>query len=268
MHEHKDQLQFQNGYYETSSRRVGLPARLFPTPVFYSKIIKIVFGASRDARAGRLDDDTYRWYSVRVLRAVEAVGGTVQIMNQDMVPSGNWPYVFVGNHMGTLETMLLASILVPKGLISFVIKDALTRYPVFKHVMLNQDPIVVGRENPREDLAIVLKQGQEQIAQGRSVIIFPQRTRSLTFDPRTFNSIGIKLARRAGVPIVPIAIKTDFWGKGKWIKELGPISPDLPVKIKFHPPMTITGRGENQHQKTIDFIQSTLEAWQASDNKP
>ena len=265
MNENRDMLKLQNGNYKTLSRSVNFAARYVPGLVFYAKVIRIVFQASRDARNGRLDDDAYRHYSVRVLRAVEAVGGQVEIQGLDAVPARDWPFVFVGNHMGTLETMLMASLLLPKGLISFVIKESLTRYPVFKHVMLNQDPIVVGRENPREDLAAVLKEGQRQLQNGRSVIIFPQRTRSLTFEPKTFNTIGVKLARRSGVPIVPVAIKTDFWGKGKLIKELGPISTNLPVKIKFHPPLKITDRGEKEHKKTIEFIQTTLEAWQAID---
>ncbi|MDZ7723529.1 MAG: lysophospholipid acyltransferase family protein [candidate division KSB1 bacterium] len=268
MKDYSDALQIENGCYKTTPRPTNVWARLFPGLVFYSKIIKVVFGASKDARSGRLTDNAYRWYSVRVLRAVEAVGGTVEMMNLNAAPSDGWPYVFVGNHMGTLETMLLASVLIPKGPISFVIKESLTKYPVFKHVMLNQDPIVVGRENPREDLTTVLKEGQQQLKEGKSVIIFPQRTRSLTFDPSTFNSIGIKLARRAGVPIIPIAIRTDFWGKGKWVKELGPISPERPVQIKFHPPLSISGRGEAEHQKSIDFIQSTVDAWLAeTDNR-
>ena len=53
------------------------------------------------------------------------------------------------------------------------------------------------------------------------------------FKPEEFNSIGVKLAKKAGVPVVPVAIKTDFWGNGRIIKELGPIDNKKTIHIKF-----------------------------------
>ena len=48
-----------------------------------------------------------------------------------------------------------------------------------------------------------------------SVLIFPQTTRELFFDPKKFNTLGIKLAKRAKVPVIPIAVKTDAWWHGQ-----------------------------------------------------
>ena len=104
----------------------------------------------------------------------------------------------------------------------------LTTYmPFFGPVMCSRDPIVVGRTNPREDLAAVLEGGLERLKKGISIIVFPQHTRSREFNPQMFNSIGVKLAKKAGVPIVPLALKTDAWGQGKKIKELGPVTPGM-----------------------------------------
>ncbi|MBW2177934.1 MAG: hypothetical protein JRH03_13480, partial [Deltaproteobacteria bacterium] len=47
-----------------------------------------------------------------------------------------------------------------------------------------------------------------------SVLVFPQTTRGLRFDPDKFNTLGIKLARRAKVPVIPVAVKADAWGVG------------------------------------------------------
>ena len=49
----------------------------------------------------------------------------------------------------------------------------------------------------------------------------------------------MKLAKKAGVQVVPVAIKTDFWGNGKLIKELGPLDRHKPIHIKFGEPFTI-----------------------------
>ena len=61
--------------------------------------------------------------------------------------------------------------------------------------------------------------------------------------------------------MVPIAIKTDFWGNGKLIKELGPLDNKKPIYIKFGEPFSITGNGKEENQKIIDFIKTSLEDW-------
>ena len=45
-----------------------------------------------------------------------------------------------------------------------------------------------------------MEQGAERLAAGYSLIIFPQHTRAVNFEPTQFNSIGIKLAARTGAP--------------------------------------------------------------------
>ena len=92
------------------------------------------------------------------------------------------------------------------------------------------------------------------LKKGISIIIFPQSTRSLEFKPEDFNSLGVKLAKKAGVEVVPVAIRTDYWGNGKWIKELGPIDRHKPINIKFGEPFGIQGNGKEENQKIIDFI--------------
>jgi len=108
---------------------------------------------------------------------------------------------------------------------------------------------------------IVLNKGMELLAKGISVVIFPQSTRNTEFNPIEFNSLGVKLAGRAGVPIVPVAIKTDFWENGRVFKDLGPISRNKPVYIEFHSPMSVKGNGKEENEKIIDFISSKLKSW-------
>ena len=96
---------------------------------------------------------------------------------------------------------------------------------------------------------------------GISIIIFPQSTRSLEFKPEEFNSLGVKLAKKAGVEVVPIALKTDFWGSGRLVKELGPIDRRKPIHFRFGEPFEVTGSGKEENQKIIEFIQASLDAW-------
>jgi 1-acyl-sn-glycerol-3-phosphate acyltransferase len=69
------------------------------------------------------------------------------------------------------------------------------------------------------------------------------------------------LAAKAGVQVIPVAIKTDFWGFGKSSKYLGPIDRNKPVHIAFGEPVTINGSGKEEHQKITEFISSRIEIW-------
>ena len=127
--------------------------------------------------------------------------------------------------------------------------------------MRSRNPVAVGRNDSRQDFMKVMTEGKEKLENGSSIVIFPQSTRTLEMIPEKFNSLGIKLAQKAGAKIVPMAIKTDFWENGKLIKDLGVNHRDRPVFIKFGEPMTIKGNGKEEHQFVVEFIKSNLEEW-------
>jgi 1-acyl-sn-glycerol-3-phosphate acyltransferase len=142
-----------------------------------------------------------------------------------------------------------------------VVKESLVKQKLFGPIMRARHPIVVKRINPKEDFQTVITEGKKHLAQGRSVIIFPQSTRSTIFNPEKFNSLGIKLAKAAGVSVIPVAIKTDFWENGKLLKELGPLNRNKPIHILFGNSFKIDGTGKEEHKMVIDFIGNHLQAW-------
>ena len=94
-----------------------------------------------------------------------------------------------------------------------------------------------------------------------SVIIFPQTTRSNKFNAKQFNSLGVKLAKRGKVPVVPIALKTDAWGIGRRFKDFGKIRPAKPVHITFGDPLRVQGSGKEEHKFIVDFIDRKLDSY-------
>lgn len=163
--------------------------------------------------------------------------------------------------MSILETMIFPGIIAPMKDVTFVVKQSLTEYPVFGSVMQSCDPIVVSRSNSREDLINVMTQGQELLSKGTSIVIFPQSTRNVIFKPEEFNSLAVKLAGKAGVPVLPIAIKTDFWSNGKYLKDFGAIHRDKIIHMAFGEPIQIHGKGREEHKTIIDFIANQLSEW-------
>ena len=228
---------------------------------FTAKFAGIVFKTRKDAIRGKYDTKAWSDSSFYIFRFIEKTGGEFRLSGMENISKDPDPVVFVGNHMSTLETMVLPSLISPLRKVTFVVKESLVNHPLFGHVMRSRDPIVVGRTDPRKDFEEVMTKGAELLSKGTSIVIFPQSTRSLEFKPDEFNSLGVKLAKKAGVKVVPIALKTDFWGKGKVIKELGPLDHRKPIYFKFGEPFAVTGNGRTENQKIIDFIQSSLKGW-------
>lgn len=231
---------------------------------FYFNIINTMLKARNYAVLNQFNDANWVDISHEMLRCHERCGARCHFMGLNNISQYDGPVVFIGNHMSTAETFLMPSIIVPRKKTTFVVKKALLNYPVFGPIMRSRDPVSVGRQDPKEDFKAVMAQGKEKLGFGTSLVVFPQSTRMETFSPKNFNSIGIKLAKKTGVPIVPFALKTDFWGNGTILKDFGPVHRDREVFIEFAPPIHIEGTGKEEHQHIIDFIQRKLEEWGGS----
>lgn len=254
-------LEFTNGEYRTPDGVQSAFSSISPSAVFYPKFWRVVWTASGNAKRGRYGNNEWASTSCDVMRALESAGVRFEITGVDHFRTLDGPCVFIGNHMSTLETMVLPGIVQPLKDVTFVVKQSLIDYPVFRYVMRSRNPVTVGRTNPREDLVAVMEGGMERLRAGRSIIIFPQTTRTHQFDPEQFNTIGVKLAKKAGVPVIPIALKTDAWGNGRFIKDFGKINPAWKVYFAFGAPMPVAGRGTEEHEAVIRFIRANLDLW-------
>jgi 1-acyl-sn-glycerol-3-phosphate acyltransferase len=135
-------------------------------------------------------------------------------------------------------------------------------YPLLGRILQTLEPVTVTRGDPRADLKKVLTGGEEQLRKGRSVVIFPQTTRSTGFDPSAFNTLGVKLAARVGVPAMPLALRTDFWSPGRFIKDFGPIRPNNNIHFAFGPPLEVTkATARSAHEQVVAFLRTHLSSW-------
>ena len=235
---------------------------------FYLKNFGIFVRTGKCGRAGKLDCFNQTEFSNGNIRLLESVGGKLHLRGLNNIDKLNGqPAVIVANHMSLLETALLHSIMRPRLDFTFVIKRSLLDVKYFGDIMRALEAIPVDRVNPRDDFKVVLTEGKKRLEQGKSVVIFPQATRSEAFIPENFNTIGIKLAKAAGVPVLPLALKTDFLGNGKILRDMGPIHRKHEVYFEFAEPEMVTDSGKELHEKIIAFIQDRLNTWYAAENR-
>ncbi len=228
--------------------------------LFNFTLLGIVLKARGLAKKGKLDDKLISEFSDDVHRVVIRHGGQFQITGLQNIPKGQ-PLVIVSNHMGFLETQLLPWILGCFTPLSVVMKRSLYKSWIFHPIGVAGKSIALSRTNIREDLDIVMGEGMGCLKEGRSLLLFPEGTRKDYFKRSEFNSLGVKLAARAGVPILPLALKTDFHSPGKIHSYFGTLNLGRPLHFSFGEPLVVSGRGKQEHRRILDFIESHLRNW-------
>lgn len=254
------------GSYETDSEKAcTLSDRMFGwlDTWYYLQLFRIIYTGHRFSLQGKFDRKGWSELSHGVMKAVEGCGGVIHISGADHLRGLHGPAVYVSNHMSVIETLLIPCLVLTfNAYLSTVVKQSLMKYPYFNTVLKQFDAITVTRENPRKDLKTVLTKGEEILKRGWAVSVFPQSTRSTRVDPDDFNTLGVKLAKKAGVPIVPLALKTDFLKPGKIFRDLGRLDRSKKIYFKFGEPLRVEGNGRETHERILCFITSTLKQWE------
>jgi 1-acyl-sn-glycerol-3-phosphate acyltransferase len=257
-----EQLRVMLAYHTSGGGRWRFgPLRGLRAACFHLRILGVYLVARRMIRQGIFDLDAYATRSWRCLKVTEDAGGQVRVSGLAPLAATPGPVVIVGNHMSSLETLLLPGLILPFKDVAFVVKRSLLHHAVFGPIMRSVKHIAVGRDNPREDLKTVLEEGAALLRRGVTVVIFPQATRAVEFDPEAFNTLGVKLAARAGVPVIPLALKTDFMANGRWLKDVGPVVPGRAIHFEFGTALPSIGNGKAAHDAVVAFVKDRLRAW-------
>ncbi len=131
-----------------------------------------------------------------------AIGARVEYLGLEH-RIGDRPCIFVSNHQSNVDIWALGCVLPPHT--KFVAKQSLFGLPFIGWAMRRAGFIAIDRE--RRHLAMQsLELAAARIREGRSLILFPEGTRSKDGRLQRFKKGGFHLALRAGVPVVPIAI--------------------------------------------------------------
>lgn len=172
-------------------------------------------------------------YLLRLCRVKVTVKGYENIPKDTAV-------LYVGNHRSYFD-ILVGYTSVP-GLMGFVAKKEMLRYPLLRDWMKNVNCLFLDRDDLRAALQTILE-GIEKVKNGISVWIFPEGTRNRNddiFELLPFKEGSLKIAEKSGCPVVPVAMTgtaeifekhipfirssevTVYFGKPFYVKELEP----------------------------------------------
>lgn len=221
---------------------------------------------------GRLNTDKWAEFCFSTVTMPESLGMNVELEGWQDRAACKGPVVYLCNHMSTYETILLPPVLLTYGPFNVVAKASLTHLPFLGKAAAHMGLVGIGRKNPKADLLALFDIGSKRIAEGSSFLIFPQGTRQAVFERRHFSSIGAKLAEKAGVPIVPLAIDSRCMPtreKGllsKVFKDFGTVDTSYDIRLAAGPVIPC-GKSRDMHEACFDWIAGKLESWGMPTNR-
>jgi 1-acyl-sn-glycerol-3-phosphate acyltransferase len=142
-------------------------------------------------------------------------------------------FCLVGNHTGIFDILaLLATVGRPFG---FIAKKELAAVPLLNMWILLLGGLFIDRKSIRKALGVI-SEGVRRIKNGGVMLIFPEGTRGKGDGLLPFKNGALKLATKAGAPIVPLIIS----GSYEAFEKNRRVCPG-PVSVRFAPAIATAG---------------------------
>jgi 1-acyl-sn-glycerol-3-phosphate acyltransferase len=194
-------------------------------------------------RWGNLAMKVGRWWASSVLRVCFIPVTVKGLEHLDVGQS----YVYAANHRSNFDIFVLYHAL--PGKFSWLGKKSLFRVPIFGQAIARLGSIPIDRSNLQEAVRS-LERAAEQVRWGRSLIVFPEGTRSTTQELLPFKKGVFIMAMKSGQPIVPVTVN----GTGAVQPRGAMMMRPGPVEVIISPP--IPTRGRNQRQLMAEVRQA------------
>ena len=141
--------------------------------------------------------------------------------------------VLVANHSSHADTAVLLAALPPHAKPVFAAaSDYWFDVPMRRLAMTSLAGGLPVRRTDGGTYAALLAAAKPALAQGRTVVIYPEGTRATNGKIGEFRSGALHLARDCGVPVVPVALL----GTGEVLPKRGHYSP-TPMEVRFGEPI-------------------------------
>ncbi len=160
------------------------------------------------------------WWSKSIIRILGLAAGTgFEIRGGENIPTGS--AIFASKHQSAWDTLIYMAILPGPAL---VMKKELFWIPLYGWYARHAGMIGVDRRGGVRALKYLIRHARSALKSGRSVVIFPQGTRTAPGVHKPYQAGVAALYRALGQPIVPVAVNSGlFWVRRAFLKRPGTI---------------------------------------------
>lgn len=148
------------------------------------------------------------------------LGIDVKVEGRENMPDG--PAIYASKHQSAAETLAFC-LIVPD--LAYILKRELFWVPIWGWYVWRVGMIGVNRSAGGVALKDMTQKAAKVLDAGRSIVIFPQGTRTPPGTRRKYLPGTAALYAKAGVPVVPVALNSGlFWPRRKLAKYRGTIT--------------------------------------------
>lgn len=179
-----------------------------------------------------LGADGMRRYARFWMRGLQAllrlvVGLSYEVRGLENLPDR--PVIIASKHQSAWETVFFHLVRVDTVI---GLKHELTRIPLFGWYLMIARNIRIDRGGAAKALRSLTEGARRAVAEGCSILIFPEGTRTAPGAPPDYKPGVAALYKELDVPVVPVALNSGlFWGRQSFVKRPGTIT------VEFLPPI-------------------------------
>ncbi len=159
------------------------------------------------------------WSRGAMALAKWVVGLDYDVRGRENVPGG--PVIFAFKHQSAWDTIVIPLLVDDPAI---VLKRELTWIPLYGWYLLRTGMIAVDRSGGARALKKMVRVAKARVAAGRSIVIYPEGTRTRPGERRPYH-VGIAALYKAlDIPVVPVALDSGrYWARRSLIRRPGTI---------------------------------------------
>lgn len=152
--------------------------------------------------------NNFKYYGIKWSEVlIKASGVQLEIIGEHNIKD-NKNYIFAPNHSSFMDFPVLF-VAINKYLV-FVAKKELKKIPIFKSILNVSGFIFVDRDNTSDAIDSLNELKSDIKNTPRSVVVFPEGTRSSSNQLQSFKKGAAVLSINTGLPIIPVYIMGSF----------------------------------------------------------
>ena len=162
------------------------------------------------------------------------------------------PVIVFSKHQSVYEIIILLS---EMGVMAWVAKRELLWLPIFGWAFALSKPITINRKAGGRAVDQVVRQGCSALNEGRSVLIFPEGTRTAPGARPNYRIGGSILAERSGFPVLPVAHNAgEYWPRNTFLKLPGTVMLSIGPLIR-----TVDKSAEQINEEAKNWIETKIQ---------